>query len=108
LGTFSGSSIEGPVFYPIDVCGHPLMYLPGTGTASQETAISGKFVFFYDTGDDCDVQRLSHIDYIHTVFLQYMFLYGFVNGCEMKRFYDTGYHHRLFLQCVVFYVSDDQ
>jgi hypothetical protein len=29
------------VFYPIDDCESPLLYLPGTGKASQETAISG-------------------------------------------------------------------
>jgi hypothetical protein len=29
------------VFHPIDDCEHPLLYLPGTGKASQETAISG-------------------------------------------------------------------
>jgi putative effector of murein hydrolase LrgA (UPF0299 family) len=29
------------VFYPIDDCEHPLLYLPGTGIASYETAISG-------------------------------------------------------------------
>jgi hypothetical protein len=40
LGTFSSSSIEGPVFHPIDDCEHPLLYLPGTGIASQETSIS--------------------------------------------------------------------
>jgi hypothetical protein len=28
------------MFYPIDDCEHPLLYLPGTGIASQETAIS--------------------------------------------------------------------
>jgi hypothetical protein len=38
LGTFS---IGGPVFYPIDDCEHPLLYLHDTGIASQETAISG-------------------------------------------------------------------
>jgi hypothetical protein len=38
LGTFSSSSIEGPVFHPIDDCEHPLLCLPGTGIASQETA----------------------------------------------------------------------
>jgi hypothetical protein len=43
LGTFSSSSIGGPVFHTIDDCEHPLLYLPGTGTASQETAISGFF-----------------------------------------------------------------
>jgi hypothetical protein len=29
------------VFHPIDDCEHPLLYLPGTGKASKETAISG-------------------------------------------------------------------
>jgi hypothetical protein len=33
LGTFSSSSIEGPVFHPIVDCEHPLLYLPGTGIA---------------------------------------------------------------------------
>jgi hypothetical protein len=41
LGTFSSSFIGGPVFHPIDDYEHPLLYLPGTGIASQETAISG-------------------------------------------------------------------
>jgi hypothetical protein len=41
LGTFSSSSIEGPMFHPIDDCEHPLLYLPDTGIASQETDISG-------------------------------------------------------------------
>jgi hypothetical protein len=41
LGTFSSSFIGGPVFHPIDDCEHPLLYLLGTGLASQETAISG-------------------------------------------------------------------
>jgi hypothetical protein len=31
------------VFHPIDDCEHPLLYLSGTGKASQETAISGSF-----------------------------------------------------------------
>jgi hypothetical protein len=43
LDTFSSSSIGGPMFYPIDDCEHPLLYLPGTGLASHETAISGSF-----------------------------------------------------------------
>jgi hypothetical protein len=38
LGTFSSSSIGGPVFHQIADCEHPLLYLPGTGIASQETA----------------------------------------------------------------------
>jgi hypothetical protein len=49
LGTFSSSSIGGPVFHPIDDCEHPLLYLPGTGIASHETAISGSLqllIFF--------------------------------------------------------------
>jgi hypothetical protein len=29
------------VFYSIDDCEHPLLYLPGIGIASQEIAISG-------------------------------------------------------------------
>jgi hypothetical protein len=41
LGTFSSSFTGDPVFHPIDDCEHPLLYLPGTGIASQETAISG-------------------------------------------------------------------
>jgi hypothetical protein len=41
LGTFSSSFIGAPVFHPIDDCEHPLLYLPGTGIASQETHISG-------------------------------------------------------------------
>ena len=43
LGTFSSSSIEGPVLHPIADCEHPLLCLPGTSIASQETAISGSF-----------------------------------------------------------------
>jgi hypothetical protein len=31
------------VFHPITDCEHPLLYLPGTGIVSQETAISGTF-----------------------------------------------------------------
>jgi hypothetical protein len=31
------------VFHPIAGCEHPLLCLPGTGIASQETAISGSF-----------------------------------------------------------------
>jgi hypothetical protein len=36
-------SFGGPVSNPIDNCDHPLLNLPGTGIASQETAISGSF-----------------------------------------------------------------
>ena len=43
LGTFSSSYIGGPVFHPIHDNEHPLLCLPGTGIASQETAISGSF-----------------------------------------------------------------
>jgi hypothetical protein len=41
LGTFSSSFIGGPVFHPIDYFGHPILYLAGTGIASQDIAISG-------------------------------------------------------------------
>jgi hypothetical protein len=41
MGTFSSSSIGGPVFHTIDDCEHPLLYLPCTGIGSQDTAISG-------------------------------------------------------------------
>jgi hypothetical protein len=41
LGTFSSSFIGDPVLCPIDDCEHPLLYFPGTGIASQETAILG-------------------------------------------------------------------
>jgi hypothetical protein len=43
LGTFTSSSIGGHVFHPIADCEHPLLCLPGTGIASQVTAISGSF-----------------------------------------------------------------
>jgi hypothetical protein len=43
LGTFSSSSIGGPVIHPIADCEHPLLCLLGRGIASQETAISGSF-----------------------------------------------------------------
>jgi hypothetical protein len=43
LGTFSSSSIGGPVFHPIDDYEHQLLYLPGTGVVSQKTAISWSF-----------------------------------------------------------------
>jgi hypothetical protein len=43
LGTFSSSSIGGPVIHPIADCEHPLLSLPGPGIVSQETAISASF-----------------------------------------------------------------
>ena len=43
LGTFSSSSIGGPVFHTIADCEHPLLYYPGTGIASQETTIAWSF-----------------------------------------------------------------
>ena len=43
LGTFSSSSIGGPVFHPIGDCEQPLLYPPGTRIASLEIAISGSF-----------------------------------------------------------------
>jgi hypothetical protein len=35
------SFIGDPVLHPIDDCEHPLLYLPGTGIASQERTTSG-------------------------------------------------------------------
>jgi hypothetical protein len=43
LVTFSSSSIGGPMFHPMDDCEHPPLYLPGTGIALHETAISESF-----------------------------------------------------------------
>ena len=40
------------MFHPIDDCEHPLLYLPGTGIASQETAISGSF--YQNLASICD------------------------------------------------------
>jgi hypothetical protein len=39
--SFSSSFIGDPMLSPMDGCEHPLLYLSGTGRASQETAISG-------------------------------------------------------------------
>jgi hypothetical protein len=41
LVIFSSSFISSPVFHPIADCENPLLYLPGTGIASQEIALSG-------------------------------------------------------------------
>jgi hypothetical protein len=41
LGTFSSSIIGRPVLHLTDDCEQPLLYLPGTGRASQETALVG-------------------------------------------------------------------
>ena len=38
---FSGSFIGDLVLRSLDDCEHPLLYLLGTGRASQETAVSG-------------------------------------------------------------------
>jgi hypothetical protein len=43
LGTFSSSSIGGPVIHPIADSEHPLLCLLGPCIVSQETAISGSF-----------------------------------------------------------------
>jgi hypothetical protein len=40
-GTFSSSFVGGPAFHTIDDCERRLLYLPGTGIASHEIAISG-------------------------------------------------------------------
>ena len=41
LKSFSNSFIGDRVLSPVDDCKHPLLYLSGTGRASQGTAISG-------------------------------------------------------------------
>jgi hypothetical protein len=41
LGTFSSSFIVNPLLCPMNGCAYPLLYLPGTGRAFQETAVSG-------------------------------------------------------------------
>jgi hypothetical protein len=41
LNTFSSSFIGDPVLRPMDGSKHPLLYLSGTGRASQETVILG-------------------------------------------------------------------
>jgi hypothetical protein len=41
LGTFSSSFIGDPVLCPMDGYEHPLLYLSGTGRASQDIALSG-------------------------------------------------------------------
>ena len=43
LGPFSSSFIGNLVLRPLDGCEHPLLYLSGTGRASQETAVSGSY-----------------------------------------------------------------
>jgi hypothetical protein len=43
LGTFSSSSIGGPVIHSIADCEHPLLCLLDPCVVSQETAISGSF-----------------------------------------------------------------
>jgi hypothetical protein len=45
VGTFSSSSIGGPVFHPIADYEHPLLCLSGTGIALQEAAISGSYQY---------------------------------------------------------------
>ena len=39
--------------------------------------VSFHYGFFYDIGDNCDLQSLYHIDYIHRVSLQCVFFFTF-------------------------------
>jgi hypothetical protein len=41
MSTFSSSFFRGPVSQPVNDCKHPFLYLPGTGIASPERAMSG-------------------------------------------------------------------
>jgi hypothetical protein len=43
LGTFSSSSIGGPVIHPIAYCEHPLLCLLGPSIVTQETLYLGPF-----------------------------------------------------------------
>jgi hypothetical protein len=65
LGTFSSSIFRASVFHPIGDCENPLLYLPGTGTASQTIAISGscqkKFQVAADAGKDVEKKGHSSI-----------------------------------------------
>jgi hypothetical protein len=47
LGTFSSSSIGGPVIHPIADCEHPLLCLPGPGIVSQEMGPFRKILLVY-------------------------------------------------------------
>ena len=72
LGVFSSFSIGGPVFHLIDDCGHPLLYLPGTGIAPQETAVSdfliiGSTVFNIANSFSSHQFRVDHFTFLpHT------------------------------------------
>ena len=61
LVRISSSFIEDPVFHPMDDCEHPVLYLPGTWRASQETAISGSF-------------QQALIDICHSVWVWWLFM----------------------------------
>jgi hypothetical protein len=43
----SSSSTGDPVLSPMDRCEHPLLYLSGTGRASQETVTGTGFLTFW-------------------------------------------------------------
>jgi hypothetical protein len=59
LGTFSSSSIGGPVIHPIADCEHPLLCLLGPGIASEEIAVSGSFQqYLTSVGNGVSVWRL--------------------------------------------------
>jgi len=61
LGTFSSSFIGDLVFCPMDDCEHPLVYLPGTGRAPQETAI-------------CDFCQQAFVGICHSVWVWWLFM----------------------------------
>ena len=63
--------------------------------------VSVQYVFFYDVGDYCDLQRLYHNDYIHRVSLQYVFFYVVGEDRVVKMLYHIDYIHRVSLQYVI-------
>ena len=65
--------------------------------------VSLHYGFFYDIGDDCDLQKLYHIDYIHRVSLQYVYFYNIGDYWIVKRLYHIDYIHR-FLSSMFFFI----
>ena len=66
MGTFSSSFIGDPVLCPMDDCEHLLLYLPGTGIASQEIALSGS-------------GQQNHVGICNSVWVWWLFM-GWIPG----------------------------
>ena len=61
----------------------------------------------YVLGNDYDMQRFSHINYIHKVSLLHIFFRVFGDDCGLERVYLIHYIHAGFLPYVFFYVWGD-